>query len=71
MKNFVQVLRNGLPDVIQYVDLCRSVSNSEACGGWRAHESIDAAFPHHNKQRTGSGTCSLPETQPVGKIKFY
>ncbi len=22
----VQVLRNGLPDVIQYVDLCRSLS---------------------------------------------
>ncbi len=24
-----------------------------------------AAFAH-NKQRTGSGTCSLPETQPLG-----
>ena len=22
----------------------------------------------HNKQRTGSGTCSLPETQPLGNF---
>ena len=88
-------MRNGLPDVIQYVDLCKSISSHNfvtntgpqsslleqepsshqvdtfpitatadiAAGGFSAEAPSGLFY----KQRTGSGTSSLPETQPLGK----